>query len=88
MKILEQQRMDISKHPRIILSLSYPDHGYRLLAFKLRLHLYLCSISCYFSVVNFPKLSKRSTNSRNSYSAAIACSFHGRQTGVGQDSGH
>lgn len=78
MQILEQQRIDISKHPRMILSLSYPDHGYRLLAFNLRLHLYLCSISCYFIVVSSPKLSKKSTTFKNSYPAAIDCFFHGK----------
>lgn len=88
MQILEQQGMDISKHPRVILSLSYPDHGCRLLAFNLRLRLYLCFISCYFTVVSSLELSKWSTAFRNSYPAAIACSFHGKQTDAGQGSDH
>lgn len=90
MQVLQQQGMDISKHQRVILSLSYPDHGYRLLAFNLRLRLYLCSISRYgasLTVVSSLKLSKRSTAFRNSYPAAIASLLHGKQTDVAQDSG-
>lgn len=74
----------ITKTPRVVLSLSFPDHRYRLLAFNLRLHLCLCSICHYFTVVNSPKFSKRATTFQTSYPAAIACSFHGNQADVGQ----